>query len=69
MHQREGESLKSLLSAGRKTHSYICKHGLTSAPVDSSYQSPSALRPDKILLLFMCTSSEKRRSNKERLLV
>ena len=69
MHQRKDVSLKSLLSACRNTHSYICTHGLTSAPVDSSYQSPSALRPDKILLPFMCTSSAKRRSKKEKLLV
>ena len=69
MHQRKDVSLKSLLSACRNTYSYICTHGLTSAPVDSSHQSPSALRPDKILLPFMCTSSAKRRSNKERLLV
>ena len=69
IHQSKGVSLKSLLSACRNTHSYICTHGLTSAPVDSSYQSPSALRPDKILLPFICTSSSKRRSKKERLLV
>ena len=69
MHQRKEDSLNFLLSACRKTHSYICTHGLTSAPVDSSYQSPSALRPDKILLPFMCTSSAKRRSKKEILLV
>ena len=69
MHQRKENSLNSLLSACRKTHFYICTHGLTSAPVDSSYQSPSALRPDKILLPFMCTSSAKRRSKKEKLLV
>ena len=69
MHQKKEDSLNSLLSACRKTHSYICTHGVTSAPVDSSYQSPSALRPDKILLPFMCTSSAKRRSKKERLLV
>ena len=47
MHQRKEDSLNSLLSACRNKHSYICKHGLTSAPFDSSYQSPSALRPDK----------------------
>ena len=69
MHQRKEDSLNSLLSACGKTHSYICTHGLLSAPVDFSYQSPSALRPDKILLPFMCTSSAKRRSNKERILV
>jgi hypothetical protein len=69
MHQRKEDSLKSFLSVCRNTHSYICTHGITSAPVDSSYQSPSALRPDKILFPFICISSAKRRSNKERLLV
>ena len=63
MNKREGVSLKSLVSACRNAH------GLTSAPVDSSYQSSPALRLKKILLPFMCTSRAKGRSKKERLLV